>query len=181
MSAGAAEVGRQLICTDGWRVTIHVEVRRGPLHGPEVSARDLPTGCQQQCFSGSPHSTRASISDRTSAKSPQNQPTKRPEREGLAALSAFGALSLPGACGCCPARSHFHPQSPIALAANVDARPPTQREPVLSGATQLRRCHANSLERGLRWSAAIGEMDERPKTHPGLSIGPGSARADHLV
>jgi hypothetical protein len=60
MSASAAEVGRHVICTDGWRVTMHVEVRRGPLPGPDstaalcpanapVSARDLPTGCQQQC------------------------------------------------------------------------------------------------------------------------------------
>ena len=33
--------------------------------GQIVSARDLPTQCQQQCFSGSPHSTRATMSDRT--------------------------------------------------------------------------------------------------------------------
>ena len=68
MSATAAEVGvgREVICADGWRVTMHVEVRRGPIcKGQIVSARDLPTECQQQCFSGSPHSTRATMSDRT--------------------------------------------------------------------------------------------------------------------
>jgi hypothetical protein len=32
--------------------------------GQIVSARDLPTGCQQQCSPGSPHSTRATIPDR---------------------------------------------------------------------------------------------------------------------
>jgi hypothetical protein len=48
MSASAAEVevGREVICADGWRVTMHVEVRRGPhCKGQIVSARDLPTGC----------------------------------------------------------------------------------------------------------------------------------------
>jgi hypothetical protein len=49
MSASAAEVGRKVICADGWRVTMHIEVRRGPYKGQIVSARDLPTGCQQQC------------------------------------------------------------------------------------------------------------------------------------
>jgi hypothetical protein len=30
MSARAAEVGRKVTCGDGWRVSMHVEVRRGP-------------------------------------------------------------------------------------------------------------------------------------------------------
>ena len=49
MSASAAEVGCHVICADGWRVIMHVEVRRGPYKGQMVSARDLPTGCQQRC------------------------------------------------------------------------------------------------------------------------------------
>ena len=67
MSASAAEVGvgREVICTDGWRVTMHVEVRRGPhCKGQILSARDLPTGCQQQCSLVVP-TVRATTSDRT--------------------------------------------------------------------------------------------------------------------
>jgi hypothetical protein len=81
MSASAADVGLKVICADGWRVTMHVEVRRGPLQGPIVSARDLPTGCQQQCSLVAPtvRAPRCLIEPR--AKSHQKQPTKRPERE----------------------------------------------------------------------------------------------------
>jgi hypothetical protein len=46
--------------------------------GQIVSARDLPTGCQQQCTLVVPHSTRATLSDRPRGKSHQKQPTKRP-------------------------------------------------------------------------------------------------------
>src|SRR5687768_2670881 len=61
MSASAAEVRRQVICTDGWRVTLHVEVRRGPLQGPD-SERQRPTNRMSAAmFSGSPHSTRHHI------------------------------------------------------------------------------------------------------------------------
>ena len=64
MSASAAEVGvgREVICADGWRVTMHVEVRRGPnCKGQIVSARDQP-GCQQQCSLVVP-TVRATTSD----------------------------------------------------------------------------------------------------------------------
>jgi hypothetical protein len=65
MSASAAEVGRKVICADGWRVTMHVEVRRGPLQGPD-SERQGPTNRMSAAmFSGSPHSTRATTPDRT--------------------------------------------------------------------------------------------------------------------
>ena len=67
MSARAAEVGvgREVICADGWRVTMHVDVRRGPnCKGQKVSARDLPTGCQQQSSLVVP-TVRATTSDRT--------------------------------------------------------------------------------------------------------------------
>ena len=92
MSASAAEVGRKVICADGWRVTMHIEVRRGPLQGPD-SERQGPTNRMSAAmFSGSPHSTRATTSDRPSAKSPQKQPTKRPERE----RSSGTARGMPG-------------------------------------------------------------------------------------
>ena len=42
MSASAADGGRKVICADGWRVTMHVEVRRDPLQGPD-SERQGPT------------------------------------------------------------------------------------------------------------------------------------------
>src|SRR4029453_1918299 len=65
MSASAAEVGLKFIYADGWRVTMHVEVRRGPLQGPD-SERQGPTNRMSAAmFSGSPHSTRATTSDRT--------------------------------------------------------------------------------------------------------------------
>ena len=97
MSASAAEVGRKVICADGWRVTMHVEVRRGPLQGPD-SERQGPTNRMSAAmFSGSPHSTRATISDRPSAKSDQKQPTKRPEREGRT-RSASTRISLSARC-----------------------------------------------------------------------------------
>jgi|SRR5215211_2005948 hypothetical protein len=81
MSASAADVGLKVICADGWRVTMHVEVRRGPLQGPIVSARDLPTGCQQQYSLVVPTVRAPRCLTEPSAKSPQKQPTKRPKRE----------------------------------------------------------------------------------------------------
>jgi hypothetical protein len=91
MSASAAEVGvgREVICADGWRVTMHVEVRRGPpiVQGPD-SERQGPTNRMSAAmFSGSPHSTRATTPDRTERQD------ERPERGGrrgqLAPGSAF--------------------------------------------------------------------------------------------
>ena len=65
MSASAAEVGRKVICADGWRVTMHLEVHKGPLQGPD-SERQGPTNRMSAAmFSGGSHSTRASRSDRT--------------------------------------------------------------------------------------------------------------------
>jgi len=89
MSARPAEVGRKVICADGWRVTMHLEVRRGPLEGPD-SERQGPTNRMSAAmFSGSPHSTRATMSDRTERQvSHQKQPTKRPEREPSAGQRA---------------------------------------------------------------------------------------------
>jgi hypothetical protein len=78
MSASAADVGRKVIWGDGWRVTMHVEVRRGPLQGPDCEHQGPTNRMSAAMFSGSPHRTRATISDRPSAKSPQKQPTKRP-------------------------------------------------------------------------------------------------------
>ena len=77
---------------------MHVEVRRGPhCKGQIVSARDLTNRMSAAMFSGSPHSTRATTSDRTSAKSPQKQPTKRPEREGRRGQPAPGS-AFPARC-----------------------------------------------------------------------------------
>ena len=56
MSASAADVGvgREVIWADGWRVIMHVEVRSGPLHGPD-SERQQPTNPMSAAlFSGSP-------------------------------------------------------------------------------------------------------------------------------
>lgn len=50
--------------------------------GPIVSARNLPTGCQQQCSLVVPTVRPPRHLTEPSAKSPQKQPTKRPEREG---------------------------------------------------------------------------------------------------
>jgi hypothetical protein len=93
MSASAADVGLKVMCADGWRVTMHVEVRRGPLQGQIVSARDLPTGCQQQCSLVVPTVRARRCLTEPSAKSPQKQPTKRPEREVKRALSALRSRS----------------------------------------------------------------------------------------
>jgi hypothetical protein len=74
MSASAAEVGLKFIYADGWRVTMHVEVRRGPLQGPD-SERQGPTNRMSAAmFSGSPHSTRATTSDRTERQVTSKQP-----------------------------------------------------------------------------------------------------------
>jgi hypothetical protein len=51
--------------------------------GQIVSARDLPTGCQQQCSLAVPTVRASRHLTEPSAKSPQKQPTKRPEREPL--------------------------------------------------------------------------------------------------
>ena len=83
MAARAAQIGRHVLCTGGWRVTMHVEVRRGPLQGPDSQRQEPTNRMSAAMFSGTPHSTRASISDEPSAKSPRKQLTKRPEREGL--------------------------------------------------------------------------------------------------
>ena len=50
--------------------------------GQIVSARDLPTGCQQQCSLLVPTVRAPRHVTEPSAKPPQKQPTKRPEREG---------------------------------------------------------------------------------------------------
>ena len=93
MSASAAEVGvgREVIWADGWRLTMHVEVRRGPhCKGQILSARDLPTGCQQQCSLVVP-TVRATTSDRTERQVTSKQSTKRPEREGRRGQPAPGS------------------------------------------------------------------------------------------
>jgi hypothetical protein len=65
--------------------------------GQIVSARDLPTRCQQQCFSGSPHSTRATTSDRT-----ERQVTSKAADEATgtrrSTRSASTRISLPARC-----------------------------------------------------------------------------------
>ena len=65
MSASAADVGRKVICADGWRVTMHVEVRKGPLQGPDSEHQGPTNRMSAAMFSGSPHRTRATMSDRT--------------------------------------------------------------------------------------------------------------------
>jgi hypothetical protein len=101
MSASAAEVGRKIICADGWRVTMHVEVRRGPnCKGQIVSAGDLPTGCQQQCSLVVPTVRALGHLTEPSAKSPQKQPTKRPEERPSTAV-------LGQSC-CAPLRFGLH-------------------------------------------------------------------------
>ena len=99
MSASAAEVGvgREVFCADGWRVTMHVEVRRGPHRkGQIVSARDLPTGCQQQCSLVVP-TVRATTSDRTER---QVTPKAADEATGTrrSTRSACTRISLPARC-----------------------------------------------------------------------------------
>jgi hypothetical protein len=96
MSASAAEVGRHVICTDGWRVTMHVELRRGHYKGQIVSARDPPTRCQQQCSLVVPQYARHDIWPNPSAKSPQKRPTKRPERERLTMRRRFDSRPTSG-------------------------------------------------------------------------------------
>jgi hypothetical protein len=97
MSASAAEVGRKVICADGWRVTMHIEVRRGPLQGPN-SERQGPTNRMSAAmFSGSPHSTRATLSDPTerhvtSEAADEATGTRRSTR------SASTRISLPARC-----------------------------------------------------------------------------------
>src|SRR5215207_1007666 len=51
--------------------------------GQIVSARDLPTRCQQQCSLVVPTVRAPRYLTAPSAKSPQKLPTKRPERERL--------------------------------------------------------------------------------------------------
>ena len=91
MSASAAEVGRNVMCADGWRVTMHLKVRRGPLQGPD-SERQGPTNRMSAgMFSGSPHSTRATTSDRTERQVTSEAAAKRPEREGRRGQPAPGS------------------------------------------------------------------------------------------
>ena len=72
MPASAAEVGRKVICPDGWRVTMHIEVRRGPLQGRD-SERQGPTNRMSAAmFSGSPHSSAPRHLTEPSAKPPQS-------------------------------------------------------------------------------------------------------------
>ena len=97
MPASAAKVGRKVICPDGWRVTMHVEVRRGPLQGPD-SERQGPTNRMSAAmFSGSPHSTRATTSDRT-----ERQVTSKAADEATgtrrSTRSASTRISLPARC-----------------------------------------------------------------------------------
>jgi hypothetical protein len=58
--------------------------------GQIVSARDLPTGCQQQCSLVVPTVRAPRHLTEPSAKSPQKQPTKRPERERRAGRADSG-------------------------------------------------------------------------------------------
>jgi hypothetical protein len=62
-----------------------------PCKGQIVSARDLPTGCQQQCSLVVPTVRAPRHLTEPSAKSPQKQPTKRPEREGRRGQPAPGS------------------------------------------------------------------------------------------
>ena len=55
--------------------------------GQIVSARDLPTGCQQQCSLVVPTVRAPRHLTEPSAKPPQKQPTKRPERWKVDAVS----------------------------------------------------------------------------------------------
>ena len=89
--------GRKVICADGWRVTMHVEVRRGPLQGPD-SERQGPTNRMSAAmFSGGPHSTRATTSDRT-----ERQVTSKAADEATgtrrSTRSASTKISLPARC-----------------------------------------------------------------------------------
>ena len=59
--------------------------------GQIVSARDLPTGCQQQCSLVIPTVRAPRCLTEPSAKSHQKQPTKRPEREGRRGQPAPGS------------------------------------------------------------------------------------------
>src|SRR5215207_11224785 len=100
MSASAAEVGvgPKVMCADGWRVTMHVEVRRGPLQGPDRERQDLPTGCQQQCSLVVPTVRAPRYLTEPSTKSHQKQSTKRPEREPPTGTRSSGTFVTSG-CG----------------------------------------------------------------------------------
>ena len=88
MSASAAEAGCHVICADGWRVTMHVEVRRGPLQGPD-SERQGPTNRMSAAmFSGSPHSTRGTTSDRT-----ERQVTSEAADEATGTRTLIGTMN----------------------------------------------------------------------------------------
>jgi hypothetical protein len=101
MSASAAEVGRNVICADGWRVTMHVEVRRGPLQGPDRERQGSTNRMSAAMFSGSPHSTRAMMSDRT-----ERHVTSEAADEATGTRTFSGtARGMPGARGVLQARS----------------------------------------------------------------------------
>ncbi len=48
MSASAAEVGRKVICADGWRVTMHIEVRS--LIGSSLGRMGAERGLESPCW-----------------------------------------------------------------------------------------------------------------------------------
>ena len=91
MSASAAEV-RRVICADGLRVTMHVEVRRGLLQGPDSERQDLPTGCRQRCSLVVPTVRAPRHLTEPSAKSAQKQATRRPEVDHLSNNGALNVL-----------------------------------------------------------------------------------------
>ena len=64
--------------------------------GQIVSARDPPTGCQQQCSLVVPQYARHDIWPNPSAKSPQKRPTKRAERERLTMRRRFDSRPTSG-------------------------------------------------------------------------------------
>jgi hypothetical protein len=96
MSASAADVGRKVICADGWRVTMHVEVRRGPSQGPDSERQGSTNRMSAAMFSGSPHSTRATTPDRTERQVTSEAADEATVTRRLArsARSQLGSLSV---------------------------------------------------------------------------------------
>jgi hypothetical protein len=64
---------------------MHVEVRRGPLQGPDRERQGPTNRMSAATFSGSPHSTRASMSDRT-----ERQVTSEAADEAAGTRRAYG-------------------------------------------------------------------------------------------
>ncbi len=101
MSASAADVGLRVMCAEGWRVTMHVEVRRDPLQGPDGERQGPTNRMSAAMFSGSPHSTRAVMSDRT-----ERHVTSEAADEATGTRTFSGtARGMPGARGVLQARS----------------------------------------------------------------------------